>query len=771
MNSNKQPLKGIKWYQLYFVLAAFGVGTVVFSLFLSHHTNVIFTQAVETNSLWLQRLGEYGNLQELASAVNAPGNDVFESGDADQEEARLRKAYQIYQDSLKSYRTSLNNFLKTGKILPADFKFFNEGLQRSETFTNQMVVEASAIFDSFRKLDPEGAGARMATMDRMYAEHNTIANQLANHSRNILVSALKEQYIRSEQTHWIEYIIMLLALLMIVGVSYYGHRLSLTMKKIDQERTKQIEELELANCNAEFASLRMQCLAEQAPVGIFETDKLGNCTYVNARWSEISGLTFEQAQNQGWGLAIHPEDRERVGSEWQLSANAVLPFHSQYRFMRPDGHITWVQGKAAPIRMKSGQVSGYVGALVDITQLKEIEHSLKMAQKAAEETSSAKSDFLANISHEIRTPMNGILGLTELLLNSSLNLEQKENANLIHRSASSLLMIINDILDFSKIEAGKMSLNPILTPLKDSMEEIVEIFQPQMQTKGLQFNSEYRGEDLPFVYVDIYRLKQVLINLLGNALKFTPKNGSIHLVITTRSDSFETCLVEFKISDTGIGIPLEKQKQVFEAFTQVDTSSTRNFGGTGLGLSISSRLVKLLGGELRLYSELGQGSIFSFSLLMRKGEPSLKETVSQPPLIMDLEPKATHTKCFRILLAEDNIINQRVALRILEQAGHQVTIANNGQEALEKTFQEKYDLILMDIQMPLLGGDEATIQIRNREKLNHLNKIPIIAVTANAMEGDRDKYLALGMDEYITKPINRQVLLNTIHKVCEISVG
>jgi signal transduction histidine kinase/ligand-binding sensor domain-containing protein/CheY-like chemotaxis protein len=381
----------------------------------------------------------------------------------------------------------------------------------------------------------------------------------------------------------------------------------------------------------------------------------------------------------------------------------------------------------------------------------------KRAEEAAEASSRSKSEFLANMSHEIRTPMNGIIGMTQLALATAENAEQREYLGLARSSADSLLLLLNDILDLSRIEAGKLTIDAVSFDPRALLNEVVQLLDVNARAKGLALQWGC-AESVPArIQMDPLRLRQILINLIANSLKFT-EQGYIDVRFQTGDDANELLC---SVRDTGIGIPLEKQQAVFRAFTQADGSITRKYGGAGLGLAISSRLLKLMNGSIRLESETGQGTLFQFRV------PFQLPTVEPAPLVSvsttsDADPGNLH-----ILLAEDNPVNQLVAVRLLEKQGHSVRVAPNGQEALKALGEESFDLILMDIQMPIKNGLETTASIRASE-VHTGRHIPIIAMTAHAMAGDREKCADAGMDGYVSKPVASESLF---HAIAEVRAG
>jgi signal transduction histidine kinase/ActR/RegA family two-component response regulator len=412
--------------------------------------------------------------------------------------------------------------------------------------------------------------------------------------------------------------------------------------------------------------------------------------------------------------------------------------------------------KRSPLYDKRNHIIGGFVVLRDITNLEKTVRELEKAKYEAEQANKAKSEFLATISHEIRTPINGIVGMAELLKSAMLSEEEKENLKVLEHLAEALLNIINDILDFSKIEAGRMELQKSSMDIRELIADIVKSFSYTEKRQQVALNC-YIDEQVPnIIYTDSARLKQILVNLLSNAFKFTEK-GKIDIHIESIREQDHEVMLLFSVTDTGIGIAKDKLKTLFQTFYQVDSTSKRKYGGTGLGLSIVKKLVELMGGKIGVESEEGLGSKFSFEMTFEKvNKSSINEELS-------IKIYSEKDMKLHILVVEDSKVNQLLIKKILVQKNWVVETANNGKEALEKLEKEDYDLILMDIQMPVMDGYEASKIIREKEKITQKH-IPIIALTANSTEEDQRKSIEAGMDEYLTKPIKSENLYLNILK-------
>jgi PAS domain S-box-containing protein len=481
----------------------------------------------------------------------------------------------------------------------------------------------------------------------------------------------------------------------------------------------------------------------------------------------LYGLTREElfARRSPWLSAIHPEDRWVI-SEMDQSLHSQGHYVLDYRIVTPQGEVKWVNNKARYVLNESGEPIELRGILIDISASKRYEQALIQAKEQAEVANRAKSEFLANMSHEIRTPLNGIIGFSDLLRNSQLGDAQRQYAQTVNESARALLDIINDILDFSKIEAGMLKLELADTNLPNLLAQASSVVRYQVQAKDLGLRLSCAPDVPQAVSADPVRLRQVLINLLSNAVKFTNQGGIELKLETTAPEKDGLAFLRFTVSDTGIGIGPENQQKIFDAFVQADTSTTRKFGGTGLGLSISNRLLALMGSKLQLQSTVGQGSTFFFDVALRPvapAGPELSPTAgpwSDGTLLEGLfagQSAPISAVPYLVLIVEDNPVNLMLAKilvqRLLPQA--EVAEAVDGQLAVAYCQQHVPDLVLMDVQMPVMNGYEAAQAMRG---LSHLAQMPIIALTAGHVVGERERCLAAGMNDFVSKPVAEAVL-------------
>ncbi|MBF9224203.1 response regulator [Hymenobacter ruricola] len=484
---------------------------------------------------------------------------------------------------------------------------------------------------------------------------------------------------------------------------------------------------------------------------IWVRDAQGRTVFENAGMQGLRRLMSELAHTPTMEEAMDKEELKTSA----LADHAVLetgePLTIQTSVKLANGEVRWFQTVRCPLVLADGTVQ-VLGVSTDIT-------ALKQAQHAAEAAATARENFLANMSHEIRTPLNGVLGMTSLLAKTGLNEQQRNYTAIIQHSGRHLLNVVNDVLDMAKITSGKLDMEQAAFNLCDSMGKAAEPLVMQAQEKGIRVVGTLLRDSCPHPWVvgDSYRLNQVLINLLSNALKFTPAGGTITVGGYFVSETATTLTTEFRVTDTGIGIAPDKLETIFLEFTQAYADTTRQFGGTGLGLSISRALVRQMGGRLTVQSELGKGSSFAFVTTLPKASAEARQAAQAPlPPVQEAAVRGA-----RVLLVEDNAVNREVAQLLLEGHGVVVDGAASGFEALELFEQHRYDVVLMDIQMPGMNGLEATARIRA-----HANPVkaatPILALTANAFRADAEKYAAAGMNDTLPKPFDEAELLGKL---------
>jgi two-component system, sensor histidine kinase and response regulator len=643
------------------------------------------------------------------------------------------------------------------------------------------------------------------------------------------------------------------------------------------------------------AEAELSTLFETSPDMLCIAGTDGYFRRLNPAWEKTLGLTRQELLARPYVEFVHPDDRNATSAEARVLADGVGSVLFENRYRTKDGSYRWLSWKSTPLPEE-----GLVYAVArDVTEQRKVAEDLRQAREDALAASRAKGDFLANMSHEIRTPMNAVIGMAELLLDTDLRQEQREYVVTLKDSAESLLGLINDVLDFSKIEAGRFELHAAEFDVREALGDTLRTLGLRAHEKGLELAGRIAPDVPPRLVGDAPRLRQVLVNLVGNAIKFTEK-GEVVVQVEKQAEEAGGVVLAFLVSDTGIGIPRHKQKMIFDAFAQADASTTRQYGGTGLGLSISAQLVGLMGGRIHVESEPGQGSRFRFSVRFgvmsgpargvatrlparlrglrvlvvddnatnrrileevltqwrmrpkavggaraaleemeaagRAGRPyplvlldanmpvmdgfDLAAKIQQHPRlaggsIMMLSSGARQgdrARCFelgiqayltkpvkqsdlmdtivgllasrpeerkapsparpapggrrlRVLVAEDNAVNQQVAVGLLERAGHTAVVAANGREALAHLAKQAFDLVLMDVQMPELDGLETTAAIRERERESGLRRLPIVAVTAHAMKGDAERCLAAGMDAYVAKPLQPRELAAAIESV------
>lgn len=611
---------------------------------------------------------------------------------------------------------------------PAGVVPLAEHVRRLRMERDLLAAEQSAVFSRLQALKD-----RIATTSKVL-----VASQTADASKTL-------------HTTW--WVVVLTSAVGLGTFLFLGARIAATVRH--QFRAVQRTNQELARSESRF-----RMLADSAPSLIWMTDAEGNCTYLNRRWVEFTGCSPGEHLGDGWLNVVHPGDCGRVREVFRLGVETGSPVDLEYRARRHDGEYRWLLDYGVPIKDGEDRVVGYIGSCIDITERKQMEESLRSAKAEAEAATRAKSEFLANMSHEIRTPMAAILGYADLLLDPEHSASDRvEYIQTIRRNGEHLLTVINDILDLSKIEAGKLEIHLQACNPVQAAEDAASLMQVRAASKRLEFRVEHEWPLPASFQSDPLRLRQILVNLIGNAIKFTDHG---HVVVRTRLvRTDQAAQLIFEVEDTGIGMSAEQLQHLFKPFSQVDTSATRRFGGTGLGLNISRRLARMLGGDITATSEPEKGSTFRLEIPLGAFEPLELVHAPAKPTEPDAQPgdRGPVRLEARILLAEDGPDNQRLISFLLKKAGAEVEIAPNGRVAVQMTLEahragRPFHLILMDMQMPEMDGYAATSKLRLKGCT-----APIIALTAHAMSGDRERCIGAGCDDYLTKPVNRQQLL------------
>ena len=522
-------------------------------------------------------------------------------------------------------------------------------------------------------------------------------------------------------------------------------------------------------------SERLALATRAGNVGIWDWNVLENRLTWDDQMYALYGISVNAFSGayEAWQAGLHPADKVRGDAEIQMALRGEKEFNTEFRVVWPDGSIHNIRAQAISTRNAEGQIVQMIGTNWDITAQKNVERNLEMAiaqarsmAQQAEVANLAKSEFLANMSHEIRTPMNGVLGMLALLHDTPLTTEQDHFLRVARTSSESLLQLVNDILDFSKIEAGKMKLEKVDFSLRRQVEDVMAIMSLKAQEKKLELTSSVAPEVPLLVCGDPMRVRQIFTNLIGNAIKFTAQGGISAHVSVVNSGIPNTLQLHFSIRDTGIGIPTEKVSRLFNKFSQVDASTTRLYGGTGLGLAICKQLVEAMGGEIGVRSQFGKGSEFWYTLRLAQSSRQIvvKTSATSPRHLETLNQWDQNIENIRILVVEDNFTNQQVALGVLKKLGLKADVAENGKKALQAAIATRYDLILMDVQMPVMDGFEATRKIRDPQSGCKNPNLPIVAMTARAMPEDREECTSAGMDDYLTKPIELPALVATLKK-------
>jgi PAS domain S-box-containing protein len=516
-------------------------------------------------------------------------------------------------------------------------------------------------------------------------------------------------------------------------------------------------DLQKALAQAGATQKRLEFAIQSAGDGYFEVDLETMAYTPNPALAKVLGFEPGPRDIESVRNGIHPDDQAATLEALNAVRDGVSDgWKQEMRVKLADGGWCWMQMRAQVIAANAVHGRKLIGTVVDLTAWKTIEDELRAAKESAEASSNAKSQFLANMSHEIRTPLNGVLGMAQALESDGLTPAQQEKVNIILDSGKSLMALLNDVLDLTKIEAGKLEISAVPGDFLHTMKRTRQLFQSTAEDKGLDLLVRYDSNFPQRLSYDPTRVRQCVSNLLSNAIKFTAQ-GRVEVAISAKKLDDGQFLVAVDVHDTGIGMSEETTTKLFTVFTQADGATTRKFGGSGLGLAISRQLARMMGGDITVTSEAGKGSTFRLTFKAQEAAPAAA-TAPTPKV----EPSKRTLRGLRVLLTDDNAINRQVIKLFLAPQGCDIVEATNGKEALDRIAQSAFDLVLLDVHMPVMDGKEAIQRIRASEKWAAL---PVIALTADAMSGDREKYIALGMTDYVSKPVDQRELIAKMHHV------
>lgn len=525
------------------------------------------------------------------------------------------------------------------------------------------------------------------------------------------------------------------------------------------EHDEQCQQLEVSNAllqEQQEQARRLALVAEHANDSVFLIDRSGKIAWVNESFTRITGYSFSEAIGKTPCELLGTDEADPEVIKVLLDKREKnKPFQLEIRSRRKDGTLIWIETNQVPVRGYKGEIDVTVAVERDVTAAHLHAQQLEEARVSAEEGERSKADFLATMSHEIRTPMNGVIGMVQMLEGTSLDPDQRVYTDTILSSSKTLLSLINDVLDLSKLDANMMSFSRVDFDIRTCFEETLRLLETQAHEKGLILALDVPKEVPQRVHGDDSRIRQILLNLVGNAIKFT-ESGEVRVALDVHPQG-DTLELRFSVADTGIGIPANKIERVFGHFSQADAATTRKFGGTGLGLAISRKLARAMGGEISIQSEVGAGTCLTVSLQLTAGstltEPKKDEFENDCEL-------PTVRPGMRVLVAEDNKVNRLVMQKFLRDTPIELEFAHNGSEAVEMVVAMEPDLVFMDMSMPVMSGIDATRAIRNSDGLQPV----IIALTANAFDSDRDACLQAGMDEFLSKPLNRKDVLAVLQR-------
>jgi PAS domain S-box-containing protein len=730
-----------RWYHLSAVLVCVNLFTVFASLALSHLLLNTYALSVKADDQWTRHVISFEELSEYVAFVNVPANDVFVTRDSEKARLKLNQAARQYLYRAQQIRTAIINELPSATVDPLLLKL--SVLTGTVESIQQRTI---AVIDFIAEGQDLSASVELAAANHLLVQSLVEIRGLCLLGRQFREAAISKRVAEASALRWIERGIGLLVIGLVLAIVINGVRLARQMHE------------------AELKLGRLSAIVEHSEDAILSEDLDGIITSWNHGAERLYGYNAEEAIGGSPSILI-PSDRLHEAESIEQEVRSGRPVQQIETIRRrKDGVWVDVELTVSPVRNEHGVLIGISQISRDIRELRASERAMHEARQTSEAANRSKSEFLANMSHEIRTPMTAIQGFADILSNTVERPIEIDAVETIRRNGDHLIHLIDDILDLSKIEAGKLTVESIPVSVAKLVREVVDLMRVKAEGKRLTLRAEF-PELLPeTILTDPTRLRQILLNLLGNSVKFT-EVGLIRLIVRLTGSPGESQQIQFEVLDTGIGMNSAQIAKLFQPFSQADTSTTRKFGGTGLGLSICLRLAKILGGSISVVSRVCVGTTFTVTIGTGnlEGIPMIdasKELMvaPKPAKLQTAEPRTVA----QILLAEDGPDNQRLIKYILNKAGIEVTCCDNGvlahDFALERlALGRPFDLVLMDMQMPILDGYSATRQLRAMGY-----KGPIIALTANAMSGDREKCMASGCDDYVMKPIDRYVLVEIV---------
>jgi len=734
-----------RWYHLSAFLVAINLFSVVASLGLSHLLLNTYELAVHTDLEWTRHFVGFEELLDAVAEVNTPGNEVFLTRDVQLERQKLKLAVAAFLERNAKIRKQI------GERLPAAIG--EPLLMRLGSVSHaveQIQERTIRVFELIADGKDGLAGSEMSSANRNLSQALIELRTLRKWTRIHRSAAITKRFADANALRWIERGIALLVFVLILPIVTHGIRLAGEMHE------------------AEVKLGRLSAIVEHSEDAILSEDLFGKITSWNAGAQHLYGYQEQEVLGRSSSFLVPPDRLEDARSIVREVRQGRPVQQVETVRCHKEGFLVDVELTVSPVRNEFGELIGISQISRDIRALLDSERAMQDAKDASEAANRTKSEFLANMSHEIRTPMTAILGFAEVLSNSVKKPEEIDAVETIRRNGEHLIHLINEILDLSKIEAGKLSVERVPVSVPELIAEVIALMKVKADAKGLAIRAEFPEPIPQTIQTDPTRLRQILINLLGNSVKFT-EVGLIRLVVRLKWNLRQEPVLQIEVMDTGIGMTSAQVANLFQPFSQADSSMSRKHGGTGLGLSICFRLAQVLGGSITPYSRANVGTTFTLTVSAGslEGVPLINPAKRASPISRSTTPAMaaeliTPLSSAPVLLAEDGPDNQRLIKYMLNKAGIQVTCCDNGKSAhdlaVEGVLQgTPFALILMDMQMPVQDGYEATRRLRERGY-----KGTIIALTAHAMAGDRDKCINAGCDDYLTKPIERRVLVEMV---------